>query len=474
MAITSIGSLCSGSNKSSGTTQLSLTPGRNVAAGRLLVAYIAWDSVFSVFQPNDGEFSVYVTDSADNHWCNIGAGTDQQAFFNSGAIVILAATQLRNALTTSDTITANGFFLGTLIAKAMSIEEFDLGTGMRWCRSGVEWSTVITNNADPGSVTHTPNRTREWLYVHALGNEGPSTDSFTWDADYTEITSAGTTGGGDDSNITILGGYRITTLSSDTVDVTNDTSSTRDCTQTMCAITAIEPTPDFPTTPILDDFNRANEFPMDGGLWNTTDTAFGSAQLTLDSNQARGGGGSFFDQFMEACVEVYATFSDVSGWANLHVHAGGNASLANMVGEGSAAWEVSIFGNTGLDAIVFSNSSGNQGAPVSGSLWAFILAVDGHKWGIQRTLDPQFSTDYVNHLWVDVGSGWEEVAALYHVAPTFNDGNLALGILDSGGRVDDFGGGQTLCFFRGIVSMNHRSATRHKAASRALVNPSDV
>jgi len=447
VSITAIGSLASGSNKSGGTTDLALTPARNVAAGRFLVAFIFLDSVFSVFDPNNGEFAVYVTDSAGNLWSNIAAEVNKAAFFNSGTQGTIAVCQLQNALTTSDTITAHGAFLGTLIAKAMSVEEFDLGAGMRWARHHQAWSGHDDRGVDPNDLSIDLEASIEWLVLHVLANEGPSTDSFTWDSDYTQIVTAGTTGGADDSNVTVLGGYRIATLSSDSVEVTNTTSSTRDSVQTMAGICAV-PALTFPQSGILDDFNRANEFPIDGGVWDTSGrTAFGSAEGSLVSNQGTGGGGSFFDAFYDDCVEVFATYSAVGGtdeWANLHIHASGDASLATMFGVASAAWVTNLRGGTG-DVIYFAPTSGNQGDPITGYCLAFVPASAGEKWGIQRTQGPT-GIGWVNHLWVDTGSGWFELAAIADttVSPT-TGGELAYGAINGNPRIDDFGGGKVPC-----------------------------
>lgn len=455
--ITAVGSLVAASDKDPATATLTVTPARDVAVGALLVAWIAWDSVFSVFDPNDGEFAVYVDDSVGNHWCNIACGVDRQGFFATGCQGTLAVCQLRNALTTADSITVHGAFAGTLIAKAVSIEEFDLGSGMRWCRHGGAWTIVEDRGTDPSDVSVDAGVSQEWLILHCLANEGPSTDSFTDDSDYTPITAAGTTGGAADSNVTVRGGYRITTLQTDTVTTTNLTS-VRDVIQVWAAICAVKPKP-FSVTTIIDDANRADESPVDGGIWDTSGpTAFGASLGHLVSNKLAGGGGSFTLATYENCVDVFATYSVVGGtdqWANLHLFGAGNAATATMSGSGSAAWVTNLRGNT-FDAIYFNRSSGNQGDPVSQELLAFIPASNGVKWGIQRTRGNAGVGGWVNHLWVDVGSGWQEVAALYVHGATATAGALAFGVNTSGASIDDFGGGKFPCGTRFLPQIYRR------------------
>lgn len=96
-------------------------------------------------------------------------------------------------------------------------------------------NSVATDGADPASLTLSGLSSREYLFIHALGAEGPGTDAYTWDAGWTEITGiSGTTGGSASSNIHLRVGYKIATATSATVDVTSTTSD-RDYAQVIVA-----------------------------------------------------------------------------------------------------------------------------------------------------------------------------------------------------------------------------------------------
>ena len=97
-----------------------------------------------------------------------------------------------------------------------------------------------------------------YLFLHILGVEGPDTDAYTWDADYTQITTTGTTGGTDTDNVHIRGGYRIATLTGDTVGITSTTAD-RDLVHGLFALGEVTLTATFPEYDLLDDFDRSDE-----------------------------------------------------------------------------------------------------------------------------------------------------------------------------------------------------------------------
>jgi hypothetical protein len=268
VAFSAVGSLGTNSSKTVGTT-LAITCARSVAAGRILVVWAMWDTG-STLHPN-------ITDSKGNIYTMIGWNSH-----GSVGLTALYACQVQVALTNTDTITLTG---SNLAAKAMSVEEYaGSGVPVRWARI-LQCATNVNLGSDPSSISLSSLDSQEYLLLHLLGAEAPSTDAYTWDADYTQITQAGTTGGVADTNVTILGGYRIATLTDDTVDVTSDTAD-RDYLQMFTALCECTPYPTFPNTPLLDDFNRADEDPLSqSGEWETgTCKAGGNRDLRVASN----------------------------------------------------------------------------------------------------------------------------------------------------------------------------------------------
>ena len=105
----------------------------------------------------------------------------------------------------------------------------------------------------------------------------------------------------------IRGGYRIVSASSDTVDVSSTTAD-RDYVQVMNAVIATKRKISFPTTPILDEFNRPTRTARQRNLGDN-EKAFNRGQLAVISKEAgqSSGGGSWWDENWEDCGEAYVT-----------------------------------------------------------------------------------------------------------------------------------------------------------------------
>lgn len=449
MAISAIGSLGTANDKNSATTDLSINPSRDVPAGRLVVIWVAWDSVFSVLDPNNAEGGWWAFDSQGHVYTLIAACTDRQGFLATGAWSGIFVTQTTVALETTDTITVEGEpgFVGSLVAKSMSVEEFNPGPNARWAQAGNGYTYIQTTADDPPAISgYDMELDREWLELHCLGNEGPDTDSFTWDSDWTQITGDGTTGGSDDSNVCVRGGYRIATETTASVDVSNTTAA-RDNTQCLTALTITKATA-FPNTPILDNFNRADEYPVDGGIWNTVNEGFGSAFIPLVSNATTGSGGSFFDDLWEDCAECYVTVSTYRGQPMLDIMASGDTTVPSKAGVG-VAWALLSDAKPVVADVILFGRSGNEGSVLRGHSFVYVAGADGVKWGLQRTRDPG-GLD-ATRLWMDRGSGWEELAAIVRLLGQATTGYACLSAYTTGPGgsppiQDDFGGGQISCF----------------------------
>jgi hypothetical protein len=314
-------------NEKTSDRSISVTLTGSVSAGELLAVWVAFDNDGSSL----GAFNVNVTlaDSQGNVYSQLysQAGTSGIGDGVHGGLYI---TQVANALTTSDTVTAT--YNRNVVAKAISLHRFTIGSGKKWAIVNFQPGNVVSNGADPGAVSIPATITsKTYLLLHLLAAEGPNTDGYTWDGDHTQIAGDGTTGGADDSNTHIRGGYRIATLTDDTVDVASTTAD-RDYVQGLVALTEVDFDSTFPNPTLsqLDDFNRANENPLFGaGKWRT-DATFGAAAapgadptglLQLTGNEAAvadlthvdNGGGQYWDtQFANTDdMDVSATIADI-------------------------------------------------------------------------------------------------------------------------------------------------------------------
>lgn len=439
MGIASVGSLGSANYKTASQTT-TLSPSRNVPAGRLLVVWYGQDGhAPGSASPTMCQFWS-CKDSAGNIWSTAVARDNGTTTFATGAIFYCV---LKNALTTSDVITVK--YVNSLpVARAISAEEFSLDDGFVIATTD-RGPQSASGTGDPAAITQSSLTSQQYLGLHFLASKGPISDAFTWDADWTQIAADGTSGGADSSNASILGGYRIATLTSDTVDVTSDTAD-RPHTQGLVFLCQARRPVSFPTTRILDTFNRADESPLDNGKWSPDPscTAAFNGLLRVISNQcatkdatvAAGEWWLELNQMNDAEVYVSQPVRPATPGSNrgtgviLHGAGCGNASTRGGL---EALWIPAISGSQPNDVIVF-GSCGNSAAvsPAFGLAW--VDNTNGVKLG-------QSKSGNIQHVWCDVGGGWRWVAAIHRSAANPTSGKMGLELVDTAIRVDDFGGG---------------------------------
>jgi hypothetical protein len=456
-----LGSLGSASEYNFSKYTLELSPSSDVPAGDLVVVWVAWTSHY-FFGPDGGQTpELSCTDDAGNRYLQLFStygtiGSSWQGMYVS---------QLRNDLTTADTITLKHFGPG---AKAASIERFSLDPDRRWAflrdnRPGTNQHA----GTDPAALTISGlDASREYLLLHSLVSYGQAADGFSsWDSDYSQIVGDGTSGHGNGGGAPtpgdqqIRGGYRIVTgLSSDTVDVTAS-GTTRDTMQAIAALVSIEPDedfPDFPNTPLIDDFNRANEDPADGGIWDTVGVqpGFGSPRTRVVSNQnaesgspGAGSGSQWTLEFVETEedageYEEYGTQAVVGDLVMLFGNGNGSASTvdANGVGYRDSAMRALNGATVPIGATIFGSATFNGDLPtdIVGIVWG--ANANGTKIGMQQLTVELWTI----HLFMDFGSGWEWVCAIAPArSPDFRaEGHWGVGFEgDVATRLDDFGGG---------------------------------
>lgn len=458
MAFTALGSLGSTSSKGNAVgivSTTSMSPSAAVAAGTIVVVWWAGDSVHSP-SVGDGDpvnFRMYCTDSAGNPYVTVAGGTVSGD--NQHAQTGIFITSCPFGLTTSDTISVSGQVItsGQVAPRGMSVEAFSIGAGNVWACRDVDASLVVTLGADPQAITLGSGTSGvEYLYLHGMGVEGPSTDTYTWDADYTTISFAGTTGGTDDSNITATGGYRIVTNTSDTVDVTANTP-TRDYTQLLVAICEI-PVPDFPSSqvPLLDNFNRANEEPLGTtlGNWDTTNCSPRSNGATTRhcrvlNNQAAPStatptiGGSWWNgTFSPAAGDVFQAFVTLATVGGFELAALGAGCTENATASGLCMGQETTRFYTPLGMGLLGNGGGtaNVRARAQGGWNA-----NGVKMGIQVTRVSATQTRV--YYMVNLSGTWRVMFAIDGRTGSagfsvFTGGKTGIGMTASATRMDDF------------------------------------
>lgn len=453
-------------NASGTEATLSLSPSQTIPIGRLVVVWFAGDSIHQA-GGDDGDplnYRMKCQDSVGNIYTTVAGGSDGGD--NIYAQTAIFVTFTRFAIGTSDSITVTEMVItsGQVAPRAMSIEEFSYDVDKQWAVTD-EGAQKITNRAtDPGAISRVSGQSgREYLWLHSLGAEGPNSDTYTWDSDYTQIAGDGTTGGADDSNIHLRGGWRIATITSDTVDVTAGTP-TRDYTQVMVKLTLVDGAPDgaFPTVPgLLDDFNRADEDPLGTALlnWDTGNCGPRSnganpAHMEVSSNQAKCDssstiGGSWYSTTWAALAagdwfEAFVTVP-VIGNVVLHMRGTGCAETATVDGIAMGYFNTA---SPGFAPRLEFGSSGNQGAvdQLRARTWLSFSA--GWKIGMQMRRVASSPAENVVYYWVDRGNGFEVFLAIHALQAlsgyTGATGKIGLEVLDATVRLDDLGGGPAL------------------------------
>ncbi len=186
----------------------------------------------------------------------------------------------------------------------------------------------------------------------------------------------------------------------------------------------------FPTTSILDAFNRADENPLGNGTWSALSIIGGTARLKLVTNQAAGTTAGLNSNYWSAATfgpdtEVFATIPTLSGNTHdvyLRLANAGSASVNGYMVEADA------LGGTVTVYRIDASTPTALGAPISQT----ITAAD--------SLGASIVGSTIT-AWYKVGAGaWTSLGtrsdATYSAA-----GNIGASIDGTTGRLDDFGGG---------------------------------
>jgi hypothetical protein len=504
MSWASIGSRGTAQLKTAGA-DLPFSPSATVAAGRFLVICHAWAQDYTRTPEGANWPTVAIHDTKGNVYHTLGN-------FSFESNVGIHVCKVDSTITTGDTITLH--HRNTIHEpKCLTAWEFSM-TEEAWVRYHTPWvsgRSVGQVGADGFSMgLGQAGPQYEWiqevLIIEAIATMGPPTDTYTADPDYTAMTKEGTTGGGADSNLTIFAQFRIATIPYDTVSFTRDVARNTDTVAVALYNSPVfEPYPRFP---LLDDFNRADEWPLDlasvggvptGEAWvpgvsgapnDDCGAGYAAGELAVESNQARrlpavfGAAAQWLEDLRHGCyAEVYATMRAV-GQAVVHFDGSGCGHDATMGGYGLAYQPE--YGGYIPDAAWYTGFSGNTGFVAGNPIRTWLDAQPDWRFGMQRDSSRIGSVGnrfHFIHFWCDRGQGWQWMAGWNDVVfgpsgglgppidpPSSHGGKWGLSAWgDILTRLDDFGGGVSACpqFW---VSMNWRSAARRGRVQRIHVS----
>lgn len=458
MSFTSVGTLGHNSEKVASDREITLSPSRNVAVGHLVIVWVGstGDSNYADANGRNDPWCE-IQDDAGNIWCQLMGGLDAGAGAVDYTCYAIFCCQLQHAITTSTVITARtkpAVAHGDFNAKAISAWEFTLDAGKVWASVDLRKASVGNYGTalSTFSMTSLPAST-EFLALHALSAARPKTDSYTWDSNYTQIDSDGTSTGGASADVTLRGGWRVVTATTVTVGVTNTTANPGVARQGLVALTQVDYDSEFPTFPFLDTFSYADQDPLPDPPWDDhtgNKPGSGTADIRVVSNQAARStvGTQHGAQFLNNSIpagddgEIFATMA-VVGLAGLRLFDSGSGTNNTLAGYG-VNWLAPVFTGHNFDYL------GWGGVGFNGGIGEYVLRVfanrvNGAKFGLQAR-----QSGVLLHLWVDLndGDGYRWVGCDWITGSSIcNGGFFGLNFLnDFTTRIDDFGGGTSSPF----------------------------
>lgn len=219
-----------GSNQSKTANQASLvlTTIAVAEANKFVVVVVAMDN--NATAESETTEVASITDSAGgNTWTKAKEYTFSLGATQDGATVSVWYSKLTNQINSGGTITANFNNTTTKDATAISAHKFTMETADT---VSVDASAVQGTSGEAEAITASGAANTEHLWVHGTAIEEANSGTYTQDTDYTSIAFNGTTGGAGATNMSVRGGWRIFTGTTDTVDVT---TSSRESAQVLVA-----------------------------------------------------------------------------------------------------------------------------------------------------------------------------------------------------------------------------------------------
>lgn len=413
-------------NSKASSTTVVITTTEDVEVGDLIVVGTAWDNTIAAGATGPVDLQLSCTDDVGNDYTvggaaqNTGGGGTANGVHSGGFVAYSRAFMpAGSSITLTQLSTAQVAKAATATKFANNSTYFAIAARTFADNDGVDPSALSLAGLDPSY---------EYLFVHVLAGEGPNTDAYTPDADYTASAPDGTTGAGDASNMHVRMWWRVAKITEDTVDVTSTTAD-RDYSQVFFAIRQHELSP-FPSTGLVDDFNRADEGPLNGGgIWNTA--AYNNGTLNIVSNEvARTSAG------IGAQVTTATEGGDHEVWAELDSLGTGHAALIAGASADNGATRDNYLTQINSDGLEYRLIRTTNGAEVV--IGASTPAnTAGTRHGIRVA-------DAVVEAWVNEndGRGWRLVIPM--VDGNFTSGRTGLQISNNSTyQWDSFGGGLT-------------------------------
>ena len=201
----SIGSLGSILSKSADQPSLVLTANAAAAVGTVVVILIAVDNAGTA----DGDQGAVtgISDQAGNSWQKVGEFANANGAAQAGAVISAWFSRITSQITVGQLITAS--FSTPTNRDASALTAWNFGVRSSGAVSVAAVATLANDNADPGAMNLSL-PLGEALWIRGQAHEGPLEDTWVKTIAYDAIfDKQGTTGGTNNTNMTVAGEFRI-------------------------------------------------------------------------------------------------------------------------------------------------------------------------------------------------------------------------------------------------------------------------
>jgi hypothetical protein len=195
-------------NTKTPATTLAMSPSAAVPADALLVIRVVTDNQVASAGSDAG---ITCSDDLGNTYTLAEQWTQSGGSVNDGATTAILYSVVATQIETSDEITFTG---ANVAAKAIGADQFSVGsTDIQVGDNNGAAATSSDISVGTGTIT-----SQEYLFVVNTAYEYATGSFDSEDADYTTLTTFGTSGGGPTGNVQSWGAYRIATTTSDQYD----------------------------------------------------------------------------------------------------------------------------------------------------------------------------------------------------------------------------------------------------------------
>jgi hypothetical protein len=213
----------SGNTRNSSGTAQAFNPTADLNVADCAILYGSFDNLAT----SDGETTqLSAADAKGNIWTPVFEWTNTDGVAGDGVAFAMWKSKLTAQILTTDTLTVTSS--GAVSSRTCGVDVCSIGAGLPFEHIAVTPGTLVISNETSTSFdiaySSLASVARRGIQCSGTERGGPS---WTKDADYTELTTFGTSGGAAASNQSVVHAYRLFTGTGDTATFTFSAADTR-------------------------------------------------------------------------------------------------------------------------------------------------------------------------------------------------------------------------------------------------------